>query len=203
MEAIKRMNVGYSSFYKAWTFPMRDGDGKVIGIRLREVGGSRKWSIAGSHDGLFYDPSLDIGRSVSHGLSSRELVVCEGPTDCMAAYEIGLPCVGRASCNTGAQHLRAMCKRLRVQMVTIVTDNDTFKARVGRSECGAPMRGRESAYSPGQYGARKLAQDIGLLYRIVTPPVKDLRDWVYGGEHAVDHDGFMRVAELSSWRLPK
>jgi hypothetical protein len=199
-DAIRRMNVGFSAFYNAWTFPMRDGDGNVVGIRLREVMGSRKWSVPGSNDGLFYDPSLEIGKTESHGLKSRELVVCEGPTDCIAAYEIGLPCVGRSSCMTGAAHLRALCKRLRVQCVTIVTDNDTSKTRLAYSSCGAPMRARSR---PGQDGAERLARDLGLNYRLVTPPVKDLRDWVYAGERAVTHDGFVRVAETMPWRLAK
>ncbi len=197
-DAIRRMNVGYSAFYRAWTFPMRDGDGKVVGIRLREIMGSRKWTVPGSKDGLFYDPSLDAERIVSQGLASRQLVICEGPTDCIAAYEIGLPCVGRSSCMTGGAHLRALCRRLRVSCVTIVTDNDTSKSRVTFSPCGAPMRARSR---PGQEGAERLARDVGRRYRIVTPPVKDLRDWVYAGGRAISGDGFYRLAETMPWSL--
>ena len=198
-ESISRMKVGRSAFHGAWTFPMRDGAGKVIGIRLRQYWSKRKWTVPGSRDGLFYDPGLEIEPTVSHGQSGRELVICEGPTDCIAAYEIGLPCVGRASCNTGAEHLKELCARLKVARVTIVSDNDSAKARTVQSACGAPMRG---TWRPGIEGAEKLARDIGRMYRIVTPPFKDLRDWVYAGMRCIDHDGFYRVAELQRWRFP-
>jgi hypothetical protein len=37
---IDRLLVGRSAFHGAWAFPMLDGGGKCVGIRLREYGGS-------------------------------------------------------------------------------------------------------------------------------------------------------------------
>lgn len=127
--ALRRLTPGRSEFYKAWAFPMRDGDGKVVGVRLREYVSGRKWSVAGSKDGLFYDPDMAAAETVSHGVRGREIVICEGATDCAAGYEIGLATVGRSSCNTGVDHLKRLCERLRVSRVTIVTDNDRSHER--------------------------------------------------------------------------
>lgn len=197
-DAVRRMEVGYSGFHEAWTFPMRDGMGNVIGIRLREIGGSRKWAVPGSLDGLFYDPRLAPAVIVENGLKGREIVVCEGPTDCMAGYEIGLPCVGRASCATGLEHLKALCARLRVDRVTIVADNDAAKSGfVVRATCGAPMR---RAWRPGIDGAERLGRELGRMYRIVLPPTKDLRDWVYAGENGITGEGFRKNAALQGWK---
>lgn len=183
---IDRLRVGRSSFNGAWTFPMLDGDGRVVGIRLREYGGSRKWSVAGSRDGLFYDPALAPLESSANGPGGRELVVVEGVTDCIAGYAIGLPCVGRSSCCTGADMLSTLCTRLAVSHVIIVPDNDAYRFRPD----GTPWR-------PGAEGAKVLAQRLGLAYKIVTPPKKDLREWLYAGLTA---ETFWMVADLQSWR---
>lgn len=185
---IDRLLVGRSAFNRAWAFPMLDGNANCVGIRLREYGGSRKWSVAGSQDGLFYDPALEPREAVYNGLKGREIVVVEGATDTIAGYELGLPCVGRSSCGTGGEHIRDLCSRLKVGRVTIVTDNDAYKTRPD----GTPWR-------PGVDGAQRLAQQLGRLYRIVTPPKKDLRDWFYAGLTA---QTFWMVANLQPWKLP-
>ena len=194
---VDRLVCGRSRFYSAWAFPMRDGDGKVVGVRLREYGGSRKWSVAGSKDGLFYDPELQAAETVSHGMRGREIVVVEGPTDCAAGYAIGLATVGRSSCNTGAGHLKRLCERLRVSRVTIVTDNDSYKERMVHAPGGAPTR---TVWRPGMEGAERLAHDLGRMYRLVTPPRKDLREWLFAGLSA---DTFQTVADAQRWRMPK
>ena len=194
---VDRLMCGRSRFYSAWAFPMRDGDGKVVGVRLREYGGSRKWSVAGSKDGLFYDTDMEAAETVSHGVRGREIVICEGATDCAAGYAIGLATVGRSSCNTGVEHLKRLCERLRVSRVTIVTDNDRFKERTTRSPHGVPMR---TVWRPGIEGAERLAQDLGRMYRLVTPPKKDLREWLYAGLTA---DTFQTVADAQKWRMPR
>ena len=186
---IDRLLVGRSKFYKAWCFAMRDGRGEVVGIRLREYGGSRKWSVAGSRDGLFYDPDLAPCETLANGLRGRELVIVEGATDCVAGYALGLPCVGRSSCNTGAEMLRDLCSRMQVGRLTIVTDNDPYKWRPD----GTPWR-------PGQEGAQALARKLRRTYRIVTPPKKDLREWYYAGLTA---ETFWMVSDLQPWRRPQ
>ena len=186
---VDRLRVGRSAFHGAWAFPMLDGAGSVVGIRLRAYGSSDKWSVGGSRDGLFYDPDLEPREETCNGVKGRELVVVEGATDCIAGYALGLPCVGRSSCGTGAEMLKGLCMRLAVGRVTIVSDNDGYKFRPD----GTPWR-------PGQEGAQALASRLGRLYRIVTPPVKDLREWLYAGLTA---ETFWMVAGLQPWRRPR
>ena len=183
---IDRLLVGRSAFHGAWAFPMLDGEGRCVGIRLREYGGSGKWSVGGSRDGLFYDPELEPREAEYNGLKGRELVVVEGATDCIAGYALGLPCVGRSACATGVDALRGLCARLGVQRVTIVSDNDDYKFRPD----GTPWK-------PGAEGAQALARRLGRTYRIVTPPKKDLREWLYAGLTA---ETFWMVADLQPWR---
>lgn len=195
---VDRLECGRSAFYCAWCFPMRDGSGKIVGIRLRRYGTSDKWSVAGSKDGLFYDPWLTAAEETSNGMKGREIVIVEGASDCAAGYSIGLACVGRSSCMTGAPELKDLCARLRVNRVTIVTDNDNAKVRITPGGPGMPPT--RTRFRPGIDGALKLAKDLGRMYRIVTPPKKDLRDWVKAGCTA---KMFKMVAELQKWKVPE
>lgn len=183
---IDRLIVGRSRFHESWCFPMRDGDGKVVGIRLRRYHSSDKFSVSGSKDGLFYDPELSPGV----GELGREIFIVEGATDTIAGYAIGLPCVGRSSCTTGGSDILALCNRLRVQSVTIVSDYDEPK-----------IRANGEVFRPGQDGAEALAKKLRRPYRIVTPPsrFKDLRDWYSRGR--VTYEQF--VNQISEkWRIP-
>ena len=186
-EAIAKLRPGRSAFHQAWAFPMLDGSAKCVGIRLREFGGCKKWSVSGSRDGLFYDPDLQPREAVYNSVKGREIVVVEGATDAIAGYSLGLPCVGRSSCGTGGDALRVLCDRLKVGRVTIVTDNDEYKERADGT-----------AWRPGVEGARRLAGQLGRCHRIVTPPKKDLREWYYAGLTA---ETFWMVADLQPWRI--
>ena len=73
--------------HRAWAFPMRDGYGEILGIRLRSESG-QKWAVTGSRQGIF----LPISRLES------TVWICEGPTDTAAALTLGLSALGRPSC---------------------------------------------------------------------------------------------------------
>jgi 5S rRNA maturation endonuclease (ribonuclease M5) len=100
--------------HSAWGFPMRDGNYKVIGIRLRNDSG-KKWAIKGSSGGLFY----------SLMEPQKTIVVCEGPTDTAAAISCGLFAIGRPSCSSGAKEIVEFIGRNKeVKEVVIVSDKD-------------------------------------------------------------------------------
>src|SRR6185295_4140079 len=86
-EALEALGCAWAEPYRAWAFPMRNGDRNVIGIRLRNDAG-HKWAVKGSKQGLF-SPSYP---------ASQTGFICEGPTDTAAALSIGLWAIGRPSC---------------------------------------------------------------------------------------------------------
>ena len=101
--------------YRAWGFPMRDGNYKAIGIRLRNDKGE-KWAVTGSKNGIFY----------SLGDLQRTIVICEGPTDTAAAIACGFFAIGRPSCSAGVNEVVDFINRNRreVSRAIIIPDND-------------------------------------------------------------------------------
>lgn len=52
MLSLDSMGVSWSHYHQAFAFPMYDGFGIMVGIRLRDVSG-KKWAVSGSKQGLF------------------------------------------------------------------------------------------------------------------------------------------------------
>ena len=157
-------DVRWDSRANAAAFPMRNADGEVTGIRYRQLATGRKWALKGSKDGLFYIPEyIPI---------TDEIVVCEGPTDMLAAASVGLNAVGRSSCMTGAALLREFVRLHRVRRVTILGDNDKPHDRPDGTW-----------WRPGLDGAAKLSRDLHIAAKIVLPPpdIKDAREWYRRG----------------------
>lgn len=162
-EALKAMDVRFNHLKSCWSFPMRNAEGKITGLRYRELGGSGKWSERGSKDGLFYDPSLlQLPLpSPTDGKSLQRLVIVEGASDTAAALSLGLDVVGRSSCLTGGAIIAELIKARRIRQTIILADGD----------------------KPGINGAKRLKAQLKTPTRIVLPPpgVKDLRAWLLKG----------------------
>ena len=58
--SLERLSVGWCARSRAFTFPMRDAGGKVLGIRLRRPDGG-KLAIRGGREGLFIPEGLSAG----------------------------------------------------------------------------------------------------------------------------------------------
>lgn len=112
-QSLSRLNCCFASEHHAWAFPMRDGYGELVGIRLRSDTG-QKWAVKGSHQGIF----LPVGNA------QEMVVVCEGPTDTAAALTLGYFAIGRPSCSGGGGDVRTAVKRLCVRRAVLVADND-------------------------------------------------------------------------------
>lgn len=154
VETLRRLGLGWDG--AAWTFPMSDARGEVIGIRRRLPDG-RKLAVRGSRQGLF----------VPSNISSNEvLLTCEGPTDTAAALSLGFAAVGRPSCSGGADLL---CEFARGRDVVIVADRDLPGER-GASSLAQVLR----IYCPS---IRMIRPPNG---------VKDLRAWVRNGATHTD-----------------
>ena len=175
-------DVRWDSHANAAAFPMRNADGEVTGIRYRQLSTGRKWALKGSKDGLFYIPEyIPI---------TDEIVVCEGPTDMLAAASVGLNAVGRSSCMTGAALLRDFVRSHRVRRVTIIGDNDKPHDRPDGSW-----------WRPGLDGAGRLARDLRVSARIVLPPphIKDTREWYRSG--LLTKNSFLQAASGAKWMI--
>lgn len=184
MESLERLGACYDPMHSAWAFPMRDGGGRIVGIRLRTYEG-RKFALTGSRQGIFTPDGL---------APDRECGVCvlEGPTDAAAALSLGLPAVGRPSCSGGLDELAGLFRRIRCRRFTVVADSDAPKRRPDGS-----------AWYPGREGAEALAEalsrSLGAPCRVVYPPAKDMRAWLGRGCTRAEFDS---VARGARWRVP-
>ena len=143
--SLKRLGIGISA--GGFTFPMSDEHGNIIGIRRRFDNG-RKNSVKGSKNGLFIPTGIE---------KATKLIICEGPTDCCAALDLGWAAIGRPNCNS---KVTMAVRYVRGRPVVIVADRDAAGIR----------------------GARKLTDALlknGSTVRIILPPpiYKDLRQW--------------------------
>lgn len=111
--SLRDLGAVWAAAREAWAFPMRDGAGKTVGIRLRAAGG-RKWAVSGSCEGLFYDPDL-----------TGPALICEGPTDAAAAMTLGFNAVGRPSCTGGVRQIADLLERREIDRAIIIADDDT------------------------------------------------------------------------------
>lgn len=141
-----RLGVGWDG--RAYTFPMSDASGEVIGIRRRFPDG-KKASVRGSRSGLFVP--TDLGHD-------GPLLICEGPTDAAAALDLGFDATGRPNCNSLIETtVRAVRGR---DEIAVIADNDAA-GRTGANRL-----------------ANALALGCSCVRVIHPPDgVKDLRQW--------------------------
>ena len=111
--SLAAVGAAWAAPYAAWAFPMCDGYGNVVGIRLRKERG--KFAVRGSRQGIF----LCAGVS-----AQRTLFVCEGPTDTAAALDLGLFAAGRPNCCCGGLEMRTYARRHKCDRAVIIADND-------------------------------------------------------------------------------
>lgn len=152
--ALRKFGIGWAQHQRAWTFPMSDADGHILGIRLRLPDG-RKLCIKGSKEGLFI---------LSPFTPQSPLVICEGPTDAAALIDMGFPSVvGRPSCTGGVKLLVDLVQRGPTDVV-IVADGDEPGQR-GANNLASVL----AVYSP------KVC--------VIRPPdgIKDARVWLQIG----------------------
>lgn len=115
VEALESLSPKWMKERDAWAFPMRNYEGEMVGIRLRNENG-RKWAIKHSHDGIFTPWPVQV---------SRRLYVCEGPSDTAAALSLGLFAIGRPSCRGAALTVVGFVQKWRISEVVIVSDADS------------------------------------------------------------------------------
>jgi len=100
---------------EAYTIPMRNGIGEIIGIQRRFPSG-KKLVIKGSQCGIF------IPR---RWWRESYLLVCEGMSDAAALVEMYFPAIGRYNCSSGSVYIyEFLCRHPEIQRVIIISDAD-------------------------------------------------------------------------------
>ncbi len=156
VESLKRVQVGFHRCYgQHWhTFPMRDGLGKLVGIRLRNR--HSKKSVKGSKNALFWPVGVKAE-------SDNLLFIPEGPTDTAALLDLGFDTIGRASCGTGLDYLKTAIEKYD-RKVVIVADKDEAK-----------KLSNGSRFFPGYDGAKRLAEGLKKFVRHVRVIISHVR----------------------------
>jgi len=157
-EALQALDVRWDREARAAAFPMRDAQGAVTGIRYRQLGTARKWSMRGSHDGLFLPRHEAVGKTT--------LVICEGASDTAAALTLGWRAVGRSSCLCGGRLLAELISARGIHRVAVFADNDPA--------------GRRGATVLKNFLESSLRPRMSIIANIYGPPAsfKDLRAWL-------------------------
>ena len=196
-DMLQRIDVRWDKDARAAAFPMRAADGTITGIRYRSLENGSKWSMKGSKDGLFMLTNLEdqVPSSTNptpHPPEETSLVICEGPTDTMAAGAIGMLAVGRSSCTSGTRILCEYIARHKIRRVTIAADDDQPKTRPDGT-----------TWRPGIEGAQRLQAELPVPSRIILPPrkFKDLREWYMKG--AMTFAKFRTAEESATWYTPR
>jgi len=120
---LRAIGVGWTG--RAYSFPMRDGAGVVVGIRLRHPRTGQKWSEKGGREGCFLPwPRQQHGR----------LMLPEGASDAAVCVQFGLDVAGRPSCGGGTRIVAELAKG---RDVVILIDRDDAGVRGGKSLAAA------------------------------------------------------------------
>ena len=156
-ESLRRLGIGWQVELTVYTFPMRDIDGRITGLRTRHPDGGKR-CVAGSRLGLFVPATITNDNNLA--APPDVLIITEGESDAAAALDLGLAAIARPGCASCGLLAGCYVDRLRPGRVVIVADAD----------------------EPGQRGAEALARCVagyGVACRVLTPPdgAKDLREW--------------------------
>ncbi len=187
------LQVAWCPTNRAYAFPMRSGEGEIIGIRLRNISGD-KWAVTGSRQGIFI-PDEELKAPICF--------LPEGPTNTAALLTLGLFAIGRPNVLCGGEQIKVALKRLGIFRAVIVADNDLSRlekltAEKSRLESLGLINSDEYAQvveklntlrdgdmrRPGIDGAQKLKKELaGISSCIWIPPApfKDVRDFLKAG----------------------
>src|SRR5262245_3044144 len=175
VKSLELLGVGWVANRRAFSFPMTNPDGRVVGVLLRTLQGDKS-GIRGSKAGLFLPATSSESRHLP-------LLVSEGPTDAAALLDLGYPhVVGRPGCGAGASYLFSLVRTRRPPEVIVVADAD----------------------APGLAGAQRLAAELTLVapcVRIAIPPggTKDVRGFLQRGGTRGELD--RQIAGATAFRI--
>ncbi|MBW8015450.1 MAG: toprim domain-containing protein [Planctomycetes bacterium] len=149
IDSLERLCVGWDG--ESWTFPMRDANRKIIGIRRRFPNG-RKFAVKRSTNGLF----------IPDGLSNvGDLIITEGESDCAAGLDLNFDAIGRPNCNS---RIDMTVKFAKGRKITIISDRD-----------------RPGIKGAKKLARKLIKHCPAVMIMVPPEGVKDLREWVQKG----------------------
>lgn len=126
-------------------FPMRDGEGNIIGIRTRAPDGA-KMAVKGSRAGVCV-PTVRLEQPV---------LVCEGQTDAAAAMALCYEPIARPSCSGQEDYVVATVKRWGMDRATVCADADGPGAAGARKLIAAMRAARLQVRAVHAWGHKDL-----------------------------------------------
>lgn len=182
VNSLLRLGIGWSPMAGAYSFPMRNAQGEVTGIRYRAADGSKR-SIAGGGVGVFLPTGLQPGRM---------LCLAEGPTDTAALLDLHLDVVGRPNDRGGVAECAHIIAWHKPELIVIVEDNDPAGSVAAES---------------GKYVAEELSRLLGYgargrrrIRRIRPQFHKDAREFVRRGGSGRDIMAVFNGSHSRDWR---
>lgn len=168
VDSLRRLRVGFAHWDAmhqlglrpsrgAFTFPMVDHRARAIGVRVRLEGG-KKLCVKGSALGMFVPQDLD---------ATGVVFIAEGESDTAALLTLGVEALGIPGAGLCGELVAKLARERSMKDVVVVADGD----------------------DKGQHTAEQLARALAVLVpsvRLVTPPTKDVRDWLRAGATAID-----------------
>ncbi len=153
-ESLRRLAIGFDQH--SYTFPMKNSQGRTIGIRCRpKKDPTSKLTAKGSKVGLF----------IPEGVTAAMLdLICEGESDTAGGLTLGFQVIGKPFAAFAPKMIIEFMRDCPVACPCIVGDNDES--------------GRKNAEALGE--ALRLA---GIPCRVLFPPegCNDLREWLQQG----------------------
>tara|TARA_R110000803_G_scaffold54536_3_gene111257 strand:+ start:2513 stop:3439 length:927 start_codon:yes stop_codon:yes gene_type:complete len=145
---------------ECYTIPQRSLDGELCGFRTMSKTPERdKRSITGSRSGAFFDRNQISRQAIEE---SNYLLICEGFSDAMLAYDLGFKTViGRSNCVGELDQITNLVGNIQPKYLLIVPDAD----------------------SPGRDGTQELIRAIEQteanteISNIGLPDGHDIRSW--------------------------
>jgi hypothetical protein len=171
VQMLKLMGIG---FYKyAYTFPMRDAEGHIVGFRLRPVKGGK---LARTDDslGLFIPDSVNAGNLDT---------IDEGESDTAAALTLGFNAIGIPGTGHRIEEVVKFLESSPIACPCIIGDSDS-SGRDGAEKLAVAV------------------VDAGVPCRVIfsVEPYKDLRQWLVEGH--LTHDQLAGVIAQAPIRWP-
>lgn len=167
--ALVRLQVGWDRWNNYWSFPERDGHGKVIGINARHLSGEKK-RLFGGKSGLTYAQDRMAGEG--------PILLVEGGSDSAALMGIGLNVVGRPSNRGGVGLLTELLRAIPTTREIIVIGE-----RDAKPDGNWP--GREGAICTARGLSEALDRSVG--WSLPPDHAKDSRDWLLKMPTLPDH----------------